>query len=89
MSRASFPAAPCVWINDGDLNVSAPDGEVVPPSGMHRMYGLTIREHLAGLAMQGLLSKYSLSKPEDFEIVSQAAVRQADFLIAELAKVKS
>lgn len=49
--------------------------------------GLTIREHYAGLAMQGLLAS-----PEgeglDADGIAKYAVRRADALIAELARSK-
>ncbi len=43
--------------------------------------GMTMREHFASLAMQGLVTKFSSS-----EIVAKTAVRMADALIAELNK---
>lgn len=45
---------------------------------------LTKREHFASIALQGLLTKYSLNKPEDQQLVCQMAVELADSLIVEL-----
>lgn len=46
--------------------------------------GMTLRERYAGLAMQGLLSKYTLNNPEDQAIVAQLSVEMADSLIESL-----
>ena len=48
--------------------------------------GLTKREYFAGVAMQGLLSQYNLSKPEDQEIVCKMSVQLADELLNQLEK---
>lgn len=50
-----------------------------------RSQGLTKREWFAGLAMQGLI-KDSESPFLHAEVISEKAVKQADALIAELAK---
>lgn len=91
MSRANEPAAPAAWWNTGDLNASAPNGEVVPPGASVMMHGLTIREHFAGLAMQGLLAKAGADRRENYgEAIAVCATSFADALLAELAKpVKS
>lgn len=85
MSRAYEPAYPGVFDNTGDMNVSAPNGEVVAPECYVRLHGLTIREHFAGLAMQGLLAKPG----DDYypeEAIARKSVKYADALISELAK---
>lgn len=53
--------------------------------------GLTIREHFAALAMQGLCANHSMVDNIDLESAAWLAsksVLAADALIAELAKVK-
>lgn len=73
MSRANEPAYP---IPASDLSGSY---EAAP--------GLTIREHFAGLAMQGLLASPSYDG-QQFTTIAHDAVEAADALIAELAKPK-
>lgn len=51
--------------------------------------GLTIREHFAALAMQGLLSTYAHNQVIIFRDVAHQAVRQADALVAALVEVQS
>lgn len=51
--------------------------------------GLTKREHLAALAMQGMLANpsiFDLGDIKQLEWVSEVAVAQADALLARLAK---
>lgn len=54
--------------------------------------GLTIRQHFAGLAMQGLLTNYVANghygNHESFPLVEEMAVSCADRLINELNKSK-
>jgi hypothetical protein len=52
----------------------------------HGSFGLTKREYYAGLAMQGLISKYTLKDHEDQKIVCQLSVELAETLITELNK---
>lgn len=59
-----------------------PGQEEVPVFG-----GLTIREHFAGLAMQGLLAHSLAGERPDAELANWA-VKAADALLAELAKVQ-
>jgi hypothetical protein len=59
-----------------------------PEHGQH--YGLSKREHFAGLAMQGLLGNQRVVEFGDMDSVGnvcRAAVKQADALLAELDKV--
>lgn len=62
------------------------DEPVYPADGAVPRFwqGLTIREHLAGLAMQGLLAnpEHAGTSPEDTGII---ALHCADALLAELA----
>lgn len=53
----------------------------------HSIGGLTIREHFAALAMQGMLAYFGDDK-QTHDVTARMAVHMADFLIAELAKVK-
>jgi hypothetical protein len=53
------------------------------------VYGLTIREHFAGLAMQGLLASGGNDVHANFEFCASNAVSLADAIIAELSKVSS
>lgn len=53
--------------------------------------GLTVREHFAAMAMQGLLanSTYDLNGKGIVSLIANSSVRMADTLIAELAKERS
>lgn len=51
------PAFPTMFRNDGDLNVSAPDGAVVPPAGEYQLLGMSLRDYFAGQALIGMLSQ--------------------------------
>jgi len=48
--------------------------------------GITLREHFASMAMQGLLSQHNLKQPTDQQIICQLSVELADTLLDELAK---
>lgn len=74
MSRANLPAAPTQW------------SAQMPASGPAYMTGLTIREHFAGLAMQGLCAGPERPNIKD---VAEAAVMVADALLAALATAKA
>lgn len=50
------PAFPYSWVNDGDMNNSAPDGAVVPPGGVRDLPGMSLRDYFAAAALQGLLA---------------------------------
>ena len=86
MTRAHDPAHP--W----QFHDFQPDTgqQVVREQG----FGLTIREHLAAMAMQGLMSSpffekvLAASKDEDAatQVVVRSSIEMADALIAELAK---
>lgn len=67
--------------------VPLPKGEFSPDECLaiiERSRGMTLRQHYAGLAMQGLLACPGIDGPYD-EIAAHA-VNAADSLIAELAK---
>ncbi|MBB4066791.1 hypothetical protein [Gellertiella hungarica] len=64
-----------------------------PAGGRLITHGLTMREHFAGLAMQGIASKYPFGLPNmggypTAEAIAVTAVSYADALIAELAKTE-
>ena len=62
---------------------------VVYDAGIRDSYGgLTIREHFAGLAMQGLLADPSSSSATAWDL-AHVAIEHADALIAELAKERT
>ena len=43
------------------------------------------REHFAGLALQGLLARYSLNTPEDQKTITKMAVELSDELLKQLS----
>ncbi len=51
-------------------------------------YGLTIREHFAAMAMQGILASGANEPHANYVWCANRAVVMADALIAELAKVR-
>lgn len=60
-----------------------------------KFFGLTKREHFAGLAMQGLYSNPGYMKKYEGEkylmqdkIIAEISVKMADALLEELSKVK-
>lgn len=55
------------------------------PSG-NTHYGLTIREHFAALAMQGLLASNAKEAHADYEWLVNRAVTCAEMLLAELER---
>ncbi len=84
MNRANLPAAPTQW-------------SAVAPTGTTTIYmtGLTIREHFASLALQGVLvgsaitpTKKDLTGQEALALMAKMAVASADALIAVLAKAR-
>lgn len=48
--------------------------------------GLTKRELLSAMALQGLISTLTINRDEHAELLSQTAVKYADALIAELER---
>ena len=83
-NRGSEPACPGFQHIDG----CGPEMPVIMPSGQvawaRYAPGRTLREHFAGLAMQGMLADPSRNQPAD-QIV-EIATKFADALIAELGK---
>jgi hypothetical protein len=78
MSRASQPAFPTTAKELRQIL----DGGPPEPVDVHYC-GLTIREHFAAMAMQGLAANGGFSSNEQIAII---AVGIADALIAELSK---
>lgn len=79
--RHHSPAHPCKLTNDTDSeDVTGYEGEDIAPGITSEYSGLTVREHFAGLAMQGLLMQ-GPNLPED---IAELAVQHADALIANL-----
>lgn len=58
------------------------------PEYQYQSYGLTKREHFAGLALQGMSShpEFYGTNPEFAEIIAKDCVKFADALLAELSK---
>lgn len=45
------PAFPCVWENDSENNITAPDGRLMPPNSEVVMQGMTLRDYFAASVM--------------------------------------
>ena len=67
-----------------DIIIDKCSKAIANSSGMTE--GITLREHFAAMAMQGLLSQYNLKQPTDQLIICQLSVELADALLDELAK---
>lgn len=78
------PAFPSIFINDGDRNVTAPDGQLVPPGGRVHMMGATVRDLFAGQALEGLCARnWSLPHPPQ---VADMAYGLADAMLVRRLK---
>ncbi len=75
MSRGNEPAYPATQYYEGQPN--------------YTNEGMTLREHFAATAMQGLCAHFGTCGEQDIAETTRRAVMVADALIAELAKVKS
>lgn len=90
MSRANEPTYP------GEIEVASADPLTLRPvqtgPRSYKSPGLTIREHFAGLAMQGLLAcpdgACFPTYDESMRHYASRAVAYADALIAELERAK-
>lgn len=56
MKTDKRPVFPTEFINEGDRNITSPDGQLVPPGGLVTMPGMTLRQLYAANAMQGYLA---------------------------------
>ena len=80
MKLADQPAYPCevTWGEDGIQGRQTGNS-----SGI--CTGMTLRQYYAGLAMQGMLANAEITRPNEV-CISEAAVKIADALLAELEK---
>jgi hypothetical protein len=53
------PAFPSMWENDGDQNIMAPDGSVVPPGHAIAIPGMSLRDYFAAQALAGITAAMS------------------------------
>tara|TARA_R110002051_G_C8432941_1_gene453769 strand:+ start:212 stop:454 length:243 start_codon:yes stop_codon:yes gene_type:complete len=80
MNNGTMPASPTV---DMDMKMTREEFDNKTAGGRYLpSYGLSKREHFAGLAIQALVSDSSLSPSE----ASRLAIDYADALLAELDK---
>lgn len=61
MKARTRPAAAYVWRNAGDLNATAPNGEVVAPGCTTVVEGATLLQMFAGHALQGLIASHPVT----------------------------
>lgn len=86
---ADMPAFPATWVNEGEANDFAPDGQVVAPGGAAHLHGMTMRqmfalellgaEVAANGAPAAVLESYQRDK------LVEGAVSMADLLLERLA----
>ena len=82
----SGPVHPTPWTNDGDLNVHAPNGMVVPPGGTVMLEGITVRDHVSiEVFKQLVLSAEGEGQPIDFEHLATVSFAAADSWFAARA----
>lgn len=73
-ARDGGPAFPSTCVNDGDRNITAPDGQIVPPNNAAFMQGMTLRDYFAAKAMQAeMITTFSDATPEAAEEFVTAA----------------
>ncbi len=84
MSRGNEPAYPAIETQPRDIGHH---DNYVTIADTYSTGGMTIREHFAGLAMQGLLAAPG-GDGQGYSAFAVAAVRCADALIAELESAK-
>lgn len=82
MTKANETAFPYIhkWIHktlDGDVELAS------------RSNGLTKREYFAAMAMQGIMSSYTIGRLEYSRVAAETAVVCADALILELEKTNN
>jgi hypothetical protein len=80
------PAFPAQWVNQGDMNSSAPDGSVVPPGGIAFMVGMSLRDYFAAQVLSAasarLLLMNSYLTPEEAAVCAQRTYMLADAMLA-------
>ncbi|MCC2681740.1 MAG: hypothetical protein K0S36_1304 [Nitrosospira multiformis] len=79
MSNNGGPAFPAEWTNTGDQNRTAPNGVVVAPGETVQLHGMSLRDWLAGQAMQGLIADTEF--PLDHDGLAKAAYDIADAML--------
>jgi hypothetical protein len=79
VSRANEPAYPTPWHNDGDLNASAPNGEVVPPQGTILLYGVSLREHFAAMALNSVALDLDQGAPSVAQISLELGIEPSTY----------
>lgn len=79
------PAFPSAFTNDGDRNVSAPDGSIVPPGFTVPMQGMTLRDYFAAKAMHAVMVG-PFPGSHDAGDFARHAYEIADAMLAERAK---
>lgn len=87
---ADMPAGPATWVNDGDGNEFAPDGQVVPPGGAAHLLGITMRQKFALqlLGAEMVANGAPAAVLEDFQKdnLVQGAINMADRLLEALTE---
>ena len=84
MNNADLPAMPTHDVFD-DCGI---DGNSGPHLTQTTNYGLTKREHFAGLAMQGLLASLTADDNISSTELARCSALNADALLAELERTK-
>jgi hypothetical protein len=80
------PAFPTVFRNTGDLNTSAPDGEVVPPGGEVVLLGMSLRDYFAAHVLPAVYTHAMVVGCESQETIVAEAYELADSMLEERAK---
>jgi hypothetical protein len=78
------PAFPCKWVNDGDANMTAPDGQVCPPGYEIQLSGMSLRDYFAALALEGNLA--ACDREITPHLCAKFCYEIADAMLAERSK---
>lgn len=65
--KTGGPAFPAEFRNNGDRNVTCPNGELVPPGGVSTAPGMTLRDYFAAAALTGFMA--SLADPKHRDVL--------------------
>lgn len=76
------PAFSEPWTNDGDLNCTAPDGQLVPPGYTVQMRGMSLRDYFAATALQGMLAGWPVDAKAPEEKIAARCYSFADAMLA-------